>query len=151
MIKFDVKKNAYYDSVTLMLISKELKKTDGVTEALVGMGTDLNKEIAQNIGVSSPKCIIISSEPALIGRKANALSFIILLLVSTKLAGIFLNFLHKASTDSRLMRPAKLPSSGWPNCFITQTAPSRKMIIKAIVPIHAFQSMRLIQSILIFH
>ena len=55
VIKFDVKKNAYYDSVTLMLISKELKKTDGVTEALVGMGTDLNMEIAQNIGVSSPE------------------------------------------------------------------------------------------------
>ena len=55
VIQFDVKKNAYYDSVTLMLISKELKKTDGVLEALVGMGTDLNKEIAQNIGVSSPE------------------------------------------------------------------------------------------------
>ena len=36
MIKLDIKKNAYYDSVTLMLISKELKKLDGVTEALVG-------------------------------------------------------------------------------------------------------------------
>ena len=55
MIKLDIKKNAYYDSVTLMLISKELKKLDGVTEALVGMGTDLNKEIAQNIGVATPE------------------------------------------------------------------------------------------------
>ena len=55
MIKLEIKKNAYYDSVTLMLISKELKKLDGVSEALVGMGTDLNKEIAQNIGVSTPE------------------------------------------------------------------------------------------------
>ena len=55
MIKLEVKKNAYYDSVTLMLISKELKKLDGVTEALVGMGTDLNKEIALNIGVATPE------------------------------------------------------------------------------------------------
>ena len=55
MIKLEIKKNAYYDSVTLMLISKELKKLDGVTEALVGMGTDLNKEIAQNIGVATPE------------------------------------------------------------------------------------------------
>ncbi len=38
-----------------MLISKELKKIDGVTEALVGMGTDLNKEIAHNIGVATPE------------------------------------------------------------------------------------------------
>ncbi len=55
MIKLEIRKNAYYDSVTLMLISKELKKLEGVTEALVGMGTDLNKEIAQNIGVSTPE------------------------------------------------------------------------------------------------
>ena len=34
MIKLEVKKNAYYDSVTLMLISKELKKLEGVSEAL---------------------------------------------------------------------------------------------------------------------
>ena len=55
MVKLEIRKNAYYDSVTLMLISKELKKLDGVSEALVGMGTDLNKEIAQNIGVSTPE------------------------------------------------------------------------------------------------
>ncbi|MCE5188962.1 MAG: acyl-CoA synthetase FdrA [Eubacteriales bacterium] len=55
MIKLEVKKNAYYDSVTLMIISKEIKKLNGVSEALVGMGTDLNKEIAQNIGVSTPE------------------------------------------------------------------------------------------------
>jgi succinyl-CoA synthetase alpha subunit len=55
MIKLEIKKNAYYDSVTLMLISKELKKLDGVSEALVGMGSDLNKEIAQNIGVATPE------------------------------------------------------------------------------------------------
>jgi len=55
VVKLEVKKNAYYDSVTLMLISKELKKLDGVTEALVGMGTDLNKEIAHNIGVATPE------------------------------------------------------------------------------------------------
>lgn len=55
MIQLEIRKNAYYDSVTLMLISKELKKLEGVTEALVGMGSDLNKEIAQNIGVATPE------------------------------------------------------------------------------------------------
>ena len=55
MIQFQIKKNAYYDSVTLMLISKELKKLEGVHEALVGMGSDLNKEIAHNIGVATPE------------------------------------------------------------------------------------------------
>lgn len=50
---FEIRKNTYYDSVTLMLISKEVKKIDGVHEALVGMGTDLNKELAENLNIIS--------------------------------------------------------------------------------------------------
>lgn len=52
MIKLEVRKNTYYDSVTLMIISKEVKKLPGVSEALVGMGTELNREIAGNIGLA---------------------------------------------------------------------------------------------------
>ncbi len=55
MVKLEIRKNAYYDSVTLMLISKDLKKLDGVKEALVGMGTELNVEIAHNIGLATPE------------------------------------------------------------------------------------------------
>ena len=55
MVKLEIRKNAYFDSVTLMLISKDLKKLDGVKEALVGMGTDLNVEIAHNIGLATPE------------------------------------------------------------------------------------------------
>lgn len=51
MKKLEVRKNAYYDSVTLMIISKEVKKIDGVQEALVGMGTELNRELAQRTGL----------------------------------------------------------------------------------------------------
>lgn len=51
MVRYEVRKNSYYDSVTLMLISKEIKNIEGVTEALVGMGTDLNKELATNLGL----------------------------------------------------------------------------------------------------
>ena len=54
-VKFEIRKNTYYDSVTLMLISKEIKKIEGVKEALVGMGTDLNKELAGNLSISSPE------------------------------------------------------------------------------------------------
>ena len=52
-VKYSIKKNTYYDSVTLMIISKEIKKMDGVEEALVGMGTDLNKELATNLQMSN--------------------------------------------------------------------------------------------------
>ena len=54
MIKLEVRKNAYYDSVTLMLISKDVKKLEGIEEALVGMGTELNREIAANLGLDAP-------------------------------------------------------------------------------------------------
>jgi succinyl-CoA synthetase alpha subunit len=61
LVKLYTKPNVYYDSVTLMLISKELKKLPGVREALVGMGTALNKEIAGNIGLTSPELDRISA------------------------------------------------------------------------------------------
>lgn len=53
MVEVQIRKNAYYDSVSLMLISKEVKKLPGVEEALVGMGTELNKEISRNIGLDT--------------------------------------------------------------------------------------------------
>lgn len=51
MIKCDVRKNTYYDSVTLMLISKEIKGIEGVSEVLVGMGTGLNKELTAQLNL----------------------------------------------------------------------------------------------------
>jgi succinyl-CoA synthetase alpha subunit len=55
LVKLEIRKNTYYDSVTLMLISNEVKKIEGVEEALIGMGTDLNCEIAHNIGLATPE------------------------------------------------------------------------------------------------
>ncbi len=52
-VKIEIRENTYYDSVTLMLISKEVKNIDGVYEALVGMGTDLNKELVENLGIGN--------------------------------------------------------------------------------------------------
>lgn len=52
-VKVNIRKNTYFDSVILMIISKEIKKIEGVQEALIGMGTDLNKEIASNLALSN--------------------------------------------------------------------------------------------------
>lgn len=49
----DVRKNSYYDSVALMLVTKEIKKMSGIKEVIVGMGTDLNKELADNLNLSN--------------------------------------------------------------------------------------------------
>lgn len=48
MVKAQITPGAYYDSVSLMIISNAVKKLEGVTEALVGMGTDLNRELNRN-------------------------------------------------------------------------------------------------------
>ncbi|MCL2564008.1 MAG: acyl-CoA synthetase FdrA [Oscillospiraceae bacterium] len=47
----NVKRNTYFDSVTLMIISNQLKEIDGAAEVLAGMATDLNKELAENLGL----------------------------------------------------------------------------------------------------
>ena len=46
-----VKKNLYFDSVSLMKISSRISALPGVKEAIVGMGTELNKELLQNMGI----------------------------------------------------------------------------------------------------
>lgn len=51
MIIYEIRNNSYYDSVTLMIISKEIKNMAGVSEALVGMGTDLNKELTVKLNL----------------------------------------------------------------------------------------------------
>ncbi len=61
MIKVDVRRNTYYDSVTLMLISKEIKNIDGVQEVLVGMGTELNLELSENLGLKDDSIESISA------------------------------------------------------------------------------------------
>lgn len=54
-VHVQVKKNTYYDSVTLMIITKEVKNVPGVKEVLVGMATDLNKELTENLGLMTPE------------------------------------------------------------------------------------------------
>lgn len=49
----DIRINTYYDSVALMLITKEIKKMSNVKQVIVGMGTELNKELAENLELSN--------------------------------------------------------------------------------------------------
>lgn len=45
------RKNAYYDSVTLMTLSSKLKKLPGIKDAVVSMATPMNKGLLENIGL----------------------------------------------------------------------------------------------------
>ena len=47
----EIRKNAYFDSVTLMLISSKVEELDGVIGAAVMMGTDHNKDLMMRAGL----------------------------------------------------------------------------------------------------
>ena len=48
-----VRKDAYYDSVFLMLISTDVKKLPGIDEAVVAMGTEMNRDLIAGMGLSN--------------------------------------------------------------------------------------------------
>jgi succinyl-CoA synthetase alpha subunit len=50
-----VKEGTYFDSVTLMSISTDIKSIDGVNEATIVMGTDANKGILETAGLLLPE------------------------------------------------------------------------------------------------
>lgn len=48
-----VRKDSYYDSVFLMLISTDVNKIDGVTDAVVAMGTEMNVDLISDMGLDT--------------------------------------------------------------------------------------------------
>jgi FdrA protein len=55
MKKVFIQKDAYYDSVFLMLTAKAVKQTHGIKEVFMIMGTEANLEILKSIGLSAPE------------------------------------------------------------------------------------------------
>ena len=72
MVKTIVRENAYYDSVTLMLISREMKKLEGVEEVLVGMGTDLNLYLVKMLDMIVPELEQVTPNDLIIAAKFEA-------------------------------------------------------------------------------
>jgi FdrA protein len=70
-IKTIIKKNSYFDSVTLMRITGQVSKLQGVLDVLVGMGTELNKDSLRNIGLLTPELEGASPNDLMIGIKAE--------------------------------------------------------------------------------
>ena len=50
-----VKPSAYFDSVTLMLVQREVRSLPGVDEAGVVMGTEANKQLLRDVGLLPPE------------------------------------------------------------------------------------------------
>ncbi len=66
-----IKRNAYYDSVTLMLLSRELLKLEGVEDVLVGMGTDLNLDLARDLALATSEFDTLTPNDLFIAAKID--------------------------------------------------------------------------------
>lgn len=67
-----VKKSVYYDSVKLMLVSRELKALPGVNEVAVVMGTELNKEVLANTELMTPEAEAATANDMIIAILADS-------------------------------------------------------------------------------
>lgn len=54
-IRAKIKENTYFDSVTLMTVSTKANEVEGVKQAMIGMGTEMNKEVIRNVGLDVPE------------------------------------------------------------------------------------------------
>lgn len=70
--KVVIEKNAYYDSVTLMSLSEEISKEEGIERAVVSMGTDMNKELLNNIGLLTEEAAGASENDLIIAVKTHS-------------------------------------------------------------------------------
>lgn len=52
-VQIKIKKNTYFDSVSLMSFSTKANQIEDVNQAMIGMGTDMNKEVIRNVGMGS--------------------------------------------------------------------------------------------------
>lgn len=53
--KVVIKKNTYFDSVSLMSISTKANQLDNVEQAFVAMATEMNKGVLRNLGLLTPE------------------------------------------------------------------------------------------------
>lgn len=67
-----IRPNAYYDSVTLMAITQQVTELPGVANCVVAMGTDMNKELLQNVGLLTPEAAKINASDLVIAASADS-------------------------------------------------------------------------------
>ncbi|MEK4487310.1 acyl-CoA synthetase FdrA [Psychrobacillus sp. FSL H8-0484] len=55
IVQVVVKANTYIDSVSLMSLSTKANQIEGVEQAIIAMGTEMNKEVIRNVGLMTPE------------------------------------------------------------------------------------------------
>ena len=54
-VKVVIRKNTYFDSVSLMSLSTKANLIDGIEQAVVAMGTEMNKGVLRNVDLFTPE------------------------------------------------------------------------------------------------
>lgn len=65
-----VRKNTYYDSVTLMALTQKLAARPGVEEAVAVMGTPMNKELLAGVGLLTPEAAACGPDDLVVAVRA---------------------------------------------------------------------------------
>lgn len=71
MKRVSVRKDSYHDSVFLMLAAKELKAAEGIREAVVAMGTDMNRDLLKDLGFGGPELDLAGPNDLLVAVDAE--------------------------------------------------------------------------------
>lgn len=71
LVKNIIKKNTYYDSVTLMMISSKIASLEGIADATVMMATDYNKKLMTDSGLLLSENAGISANDLVIALKTD--------------------------------------------------------------------------------
>lgn len=66
MIKTITRRNCYLDSIFLMNVAKETMKIEGVRDAILLMGTDMNKTVLKEVGGLTPEAMAASPNDMII-------------------------------------------------------------------------------------
>jgi len=66
-----IKKDSYYDSVTLMSLSNKILNVDGVEDGVVSMGTAMNKDLLNNINMATEESKAAGENDLIIAIKAE--------------------------------------------------------------------------------
>ena len=75
MKKILVRKNAYFDSVTLMSLGSKIKKMD-VSQAVVVMATEMNREILKNVGLGNEETEAAGPNDLVLAVEAESETFL---------------------------------------------------------------------------
>ncbi|WP_313048591.1 acyl-CoA synthetase FdrA [Atlantibacter subterraneus] len=100
-----IKKNTYFDSVSLMSISTKANQLDGVEQAFVAMATEMNKGVLRNLDLLTPELEAAKSGDLMIVIKGDEAAN------DASLAAIEALFIRKETNGSHEARYATLNSA----------------------------------------